>query len=81
MQLFQIDPDYKETDQLSPAYQPIINLINTALYEERMKEIGEGFALRHHPLVKGKNTFKQFMKSNIKQVRFYRELNGSAYTH
>ena len=74
--LYQIDPDYQETDQLAPAYASVLHLINSKLYQQRIEEISTGFTQRHHPLVKGKLSFKQFMKSNIKQVRFYRELGG-----
>ena len=75
--LYQIDPDYQETDELAPGYPSVLNLIDTRLYNDRMAEISEGFKHRHDPIVKAnKNQFKMYMKSQIKQVRPYRDLCG-----
>ena len=74
--LYQIDPNYKETDELAPGYHSVIYLHSQEYYNQFVKNLNDYMSIRHSLSDSKARVARSWARGDIKLIRRYRELGG-----
>ena len=74
--LYQIDPNYKETDELAPGYASVLTLHSQERYKQLIDDLNAYLYIRHSLSDSKARVARSWARGDIKLIRRYRELGG-----